>query len=278
MSRDLLAEFPVCVRFPLSGKYVLLEWWTEWEQKHVSLGRNLNQLVGIWKTILASERFGSGAKPTGFYNAEIVSPPLAIREQYALSALRAEQLDFKHWVRSSLREFNYTGYLCAEQLPPGVSRCPNAANKDFDYHECFQCFGGYAVAGHTLETFYEAKRELWASLGGKPPTPAGYRPTPAPEALSGAPLFAVVHAPGHHCAGTYVQKIEKYLSDSPLFVFTGAEGPLPRELTAPHQELLERDKETERARRAEHQLRGEQEKQAHLVKIRMTLSKLFPGQ
>lgn len=266
MARDLLAEFPIRVSFPLAGKYQLLEWWSEDEQKHVVMGRTLEGLVAVWKHILVSK----DAKPTGYYTAELVAPPLALRQLHAERCLEKELLDFKDWVGVILYEY-VEGSKEAASLP--LQKCPDANE---DYHSCEKCFMGSIIVGHTLQSFYEAKRVQFLKHYRREDEGVVSK---APELASGQPLFAVVYAPGHHSSGTYIHPIENYnnfwVNDVLLF-FTGAEEKVPSAIIDPYQQ--HRQQENEAAARSTEDRKSQRvkEKSLRFREVEKLIKELFP--
>lgn len=258
------------MHFPFTGKLLLLEWWTEDEQKHVSAARTLLQLICVWKAVLASEEFGYDAKPTGFYVAELVSPPLRMREVYAQHRYEQERLDFQGWVGCILREFEEGSK--DKELPPGVTPCPET---DSEFHMCEECLGGYVFAGKTLEEFYEERHA--AFLGHYRRDEKGV-PSRAAEVRPGQPLFSVVSDPGHHAHGTHVVDHDDatlYGGDR-LFFFTGSSDKIPSVIQELHQRHRESQNEKARKEEERSKQRRTKEKQLRFLEVEKLVKKLFP--
>lgn len=269
--RDLLAEFPLRVRFPLTGKYLLLEWWTEDEQKHVSAARTLDPLVCIWKAVLASDTFNYDAKPTGFYRAEIVSPPLWMRDKEAQYRFEQERFDFISWVVGLLVEYGWNSKT--KELPPGVSRCSKAGGDD--YHTCDKCLSGYLIQGRTVEAFYEEKQ---AEFREHYVRDAKGVVSPAPEVKQGQPLFFVSSDPGHHATGTHVvaHDGDELPGGDPLFFFTGASEEIPTAILDLHRAHRQRVEEKTRIFEEKNKVRHANKKQVRALEVETLLKKLFP--
>lgn len=269
----------------MSGRWLVLHWWTDDERGHLVFAKNEKSLRHLASAVFSKH---TDAEVRAVLHIELVAPSdkmVALAREHD-EIEKADTFFFE--VTSQLRMILEAG----KPLPPPFAICDRYVSSDPDeeptasnvegHYDCVNCEYSF-VLGMTKRELYARYHERWNKIFHKPQRPfKPSRPEPkrvesrAPKAADDEPLWFALANFGHHAGGVELHEVDlsdpsyrpRCLSSEALFFFRllDTDDLLMEELAAKVKDAADREREVcerrdaerKRAREAEEAQRIEQ--------------------
>lgn len=208
---DLQKEFPIKVRYPLGGKFLLLLWSTESRGQNILLASSPEGLQILWKRLVLKS--GENVKIHYVWNIQIVGPPPELREELTAYLYQDALTTFHNAVAGHVFALGNS-----QLTPEGYVRCTTYKYmynfgaqmdeaEDLTHDHCANCFRSWIPEGQTVEDLYWRARHVFARAPYVSKTIVE-RPlsVEAPAAQNDDEVFAFVEDIGHHHTGMLFTK------------------------------------------------------------------------